>query len=639
LNVFAQKPEFVLFTMGDEAVSLSDFEYIYVKNNKNDKHFYRDSSVREYLNLYINFKLKVKEAKNMGIDTSKTFLTEFNNYREQLTKPYLNDKGTTDRLMHEAYDRMQWELRASHILIRLSEDALPDDTLKAYKRAEEIYNKAMAGEDFVKLAVINSEDPSVKANNGDLGYFSAFHLIYSFETVAYNTPTGQLSKPFRTQFGYHILKVTDRRPYQGSIKVAAIFIKNGAIDSASKQNIAKIKIDSVYNKLMTGSSFNQMVRIYSDDNRSKSKNGELSEFNAFSFQIPEQLRNEAFKLKNNGDICQPFNTDEGWYILKRIDLKGLSPYKEMESYIKNKVSRDSRSLLSQKSAVEKIKIENNFIEKPKNLTVFNKILDSTALAGKWKVSNPEKLNKELFMIGKEKFMQVDFANFIVLKQNSQRFSNIPYLIKKLYDDFVSTKVLDYADRHLEEKYPEFKHLVNEYKEGMMLFDITDKLVWSKAMNDSIGLEEFFKSNIDKYMWKNRVEAEIYTCKDNAVATEIVKLLKQQKTADEIATILNKKNPLNVSFSKGTFEEGENEYLAGYFDKTGMYTLAKKSEDDAVRVLNIINKIPAEPKKLDDIKGIAISDYQNFLEKKWITDLKQKYPVTVNEEILKTIIKN
>ena len=213
------------------------------------------------------------------------------------------------------------------------------------------------------------------------------------------------------------------------------------------------------------------------------------------------------------------------------------------------------------------------------------------------------------------------------------------MIKKLYDDYLGGSVLIYADLHLEEKYPDFKFLVNEYKEGMMLFDITDKLVWSKAMNDTIGLEEYYKSNLDKYMWKDRVDAEIYVCKDKSVATDVANMLKQKKSADEIATLLNKKNPLNVSFSKGLFERGENEYLTEFFDQTGIFTASKKQNEEAYRVLNILKKFVAEPKKLDDIKGIAISDYQNFLEKKWINDLKQKYPVQVNEDILKSIIKN
>ena len=638
-NVFGQKPEAILFTIGNESVTLADFEYIYNKNNKTDKSYYKDSSVKEYLNLFINFKLKVKEAKSLGVDTAKSFQTEFNSYRDQLTKPYLNDKTTTDKLMIEAYDRMQLELRSSHILIKLAEDALPADTLIAYKKIEEAYNRAIKGEDFEKLASQYSEDPSVKTNKGDLGYFSAFHLIYSFENVAFNTPVGQISKPFRSQFGYHILKVTDRRPYQGSIKVAGIFIKNTPLDPTTKVDIAKMKIDSVYNKLTQGSSFAEMVKNYSEDTRSKSKNGELPEFNSFSFQIPEIIRVEAFKLQKNGDFCKPFKTEDGWYILQKLDLKALSSYKEMESTIKNKVSRDSRSMLSQQSAVAKIKIENNFKENAKNLAIFNKILDSNALKGKWTINNPDKLSKVLFQIGKDSYTQLDFAKFIVEKQSSQKYSNIPYMIKKLYDDYVGGSVLIYADLHLEEKYPDFKFLVNEYKEGMMLFDITDKLVWSKAMNDTIGLEEYYKSNLDKYMWKDRVDAEIYVCKDKSVATDVANMLKQKKSADEIATLLNKKNPLNVSFSKGLFERGENEYLTEFFDQTGIFTASKKQNEEAYRVLNILKKFVAEPKKLDDIKGIAISDYQNFLEKKWITDLKQKYPVQVNEDILKSIIKN
>lgn len=638
MYVSGQKPESVLFSIGDQNVMVSEFQYIYEKNNKNDANFYTEESVREYLNLFINFKLKVREAREMGIDTTEKFRNEFKGYRDQLAKPYLTDKKTIDKLVAEAYERMKEEIRCSHILIRVAEDAPQEEVDKALARINQIYKKAKKGEDFSKLADEYSEDPYVKVGHGDLGWFSVFHLIYSFENVAYNTPLGKISKPFRTEFGYHILKVTDRRPYQGQIKVAQILLAYDENPTDEDKARVKEKIFEIYNQIKAGESFEKMVKLYSEDERTKNSDGVMPEFNTFSFNIPEVIKEEAFKLKNIGDISEPVETSYGWVILKKLDLKGLKSFEEMENYIRSKVRKDSRSELSNINLIANIKKQYGFKEYPAVLQGFIKTVDSNLLNGTWSAASREAFTGILFLIGKKQYPLSDFAKYVEQKQKSVRFATVEFTIRKLYETYVNEKLLAYADEHLEETYPDFRNLVNEYKEGMMLFEITDQKVWTKAMKDTAGQEKFYEEHIDNYMWKKRVDAENYICRTEEVANEVFEMLKKGWSADTIAKTENEKNALNVSYSKGRYEQGENKYLEEFFGKTGVFKFQDK-ESGSWRVVNLIRYYEPESKKLKEIRGIVIADYQAYLEELWLKELKNKYPVTINEKILEELINN
>ncbi|MEA3497323.1 MAG: peptidylprolyl isomerase [Bacteroidota bacterium] len=634
----AQKPETVLFTIADETIMLSEFEYIYQKNNKNDENYYSKESLNEYLDLFINFRLKVKEAKTLGLDTVQSFKKEFETYREQLTKPYMSDKKTIEKLKKEAFERMNWEIKASHILIIVKEDAPPEEVQKAKEKIMSIYKSATNGENFEELAKEHSEDPSVKRNKGSLGYFSAFHLIYKFESAAFNTAVNNVSEPFRTQFGFHILKVTDKRPYQGKIKVSQIFLQVPEDADTVIENNIKKKIDNIYKELNKSKDFEKFVTNYSDDKRSKRNDGVLPPFTSFSYSIPAEFKEVAFTLENDGDFSKPFRTKVGWHIIKRLELEMLKPYEEMEDFITRKVKRDSRSILAKDQLITNLKDNFRFKERSRRLKIFSDILDSTLFEGKWEIPKNAELDKWLIKIEKEKYTQKDFAEYIQLKHKKVRFSNIPYSIEKYFELYVEETILAYSEEHLEENYPEFKNLVNEYLDGMLLFEITDKKVWSKAMSDTIGQKDFYQDRKDNYQWKKRVQATIYICKNENIAKKVKSMLKDQKLSTaKIVDILNEKDPLNITYSIGKYEEGENELLEPYFGKKDVFVV-KDTEKDTWRVLDMQEYFKEEIKKYENIKGIVIADYQNYLEKKWIKSLKQKYPLKVNEEVLTSIIK-
>ncbi len=618
----------VLMTIAGNPVTKSEFEKVYRKNN-NKEGAYDMKDVREYLDLYINYKLKVKEAEEEKLDTSLTFINELKGYRKQLAQPYMTDKEVTDGLIKEAYERMQKDVRASHILLNLTPDALPKDTLATYNRAVKIRDLILKGAEFEKMARDSSNDPSAKENGGDLGYFTGMQMVYPFETAAYTTKPGQISMPVRTKFGYHIIKVIDVRDAQGEIKVAHIMIKSGANAPDSVARQAKSKIEEIYAKLKAGEKFEDLATKFSDDKGSAKNGGLLPPFGT-GRMVPE-FEKAAFSLQKDGDYSQPVKTSYGWHIIKRVEKKPVPTFEEKKNELKTQVARDSRAEISKNSMIARIKKEYNFKETPKTKDAFVNALDTTVLSGEW---NPEKvkgLNKPLFTLGTATYTQEDFAKYINNHQSKKQNVTPKQVGNTLYNQFVEESCLNYEESQLEIKYPEFKALMQEYRDGILLFDLTDKKVWSKAVKDSAGLVDFYEKNKTKYMWDRRCEAIIYTCANADIAAKTRKMLKKQKPMVEVLTEMNKESQLNLNTKDGKFLKGENEIIDAITWQKGLSPDINKN--NSVIFVDVINIIEPTPKSLDEAKGIITADYQNYLEKEWIAGLRAKYPVTVNEDVL------
>jgi len=508
----------ILATIGNQPVYTSEFKYVYNKNNSNAPDAYSSASVRDYLRLYVNFRLKVREAEELGLDTAKSFKKELEGYKKQLSQPYFTEKSVTERLTKEAYDRMKEEINASHILIRVSLDADPKDTLVAYNKIMDIRSKLMKGEDFGTLAQQFSEDPSAKTNKGNLGYFTAFGTIYPFETAAYNTPVGSISSPVRTQFGYHLIKVNDRRKSQGQVKVAHIMIRASEGIPSSDSIAAKEKIDEIYKKLQAGEDWNKLVNQFSEDGNSKNKNGELMPFTAGKM-IPS-FEDAAFALQNPGDISKPVQTPYGWHIIKLLERKPLESFETLEPTIKQKVAKD-RGEVNRKALIDRLKKENNFVENQKNIDGAISKADSSLLKGSWSYKGDDKNNPVLFTIGSNTYTQADFFGFVSQKQRTKKNLSPAHYMRNLYKDFTEESLLSNEEANLENKYPDYKLLVKEYRDGILLFQMMDDKVWSKAIEDTAGLKKFFNSNREKYKWDYRAHTKIFSL-SNKEALEKVK---------------------------------------------------------------------------------------------------------------------
>lgn len=477
LKMYSQQVSNVLFTINDEIYYTSEFLSVCKKNNALIQNS-NNTSIEDYLQLFVIYKLKVKEAKELGIDTLPEFKNELATYKEQLVLPYLKDKKVTNKLVKEAYKRLQKEVSTSHILITVKPNATPKDTLAAYQKIIEAQKLILAGEDFSVVAKKYSQDPSVSKKGGEIGYFTALQMVYQFENVAYSTKINEVSKPFRTKFGYHILKVNGIRPAKGEVEVAHIRLNN-------KSEKTKVKIDSIYSLILKEpSNFGQLAKELSDDTSSAADGGKLKRFGAS--KMVEIFSNVAFSLKNEGDISKPFQSDYGWHILKLLHKYPLQSFSNLEKTLTKKVESDARSELIGKSVVDSL------------TTVYNIEVNNTALAqfssDNWKLQ-PENFKSTLLTIDNYKINQSDFINYL----NSIRNSSI-----KDFEAFKGKQVLQYYTANIQDTNIEFSTVYKEFEEGMLLFEMLDKQVWQKS-KDSSGLANYYKLNRATYNNKSLTE--------------------------------------------------------------------------------------------------------------------------------------
>lgn len=685
LNIIAQSNEPVIMTINGKPVYKSEFENVYKKNNGKEINK-EQKSISEYVDLFSTFKMKVFEAEANGLDTNSAFKTELAGYRKQLASPYLTDKNVNDALLVEAYERMKTEVKAQHILIRIEEGALPKDTIEAYTRLmiirdailkkpisaariaeyENILKKSSAGinkssnkkdsanyqsklnavtnlsaytntgeDPFIAVAKKTSEDPSAAENGGDLGYFSSLQMVYPFENTAFKLNVGEMSMPIRTRFGYHILKVNDKRASQGEILTAHIMVSFAKdMGEKDKANL-KTKIDEIYAKLKSGSKFEEIARQFSDDKQSAEKGGQLQWFG--SSRMPIEFEKASFALQNNGDYSEPFTTKYGWHIVKRLDKKGLASFDDMKADLKQRIGKDSRTQAGKTSLIAKIKKENNFKENVMSKTPFLKVLDSTVYQGKWEAKKADKLgNKELFTIGTTKKTQNDFAKYIESHQTARAIMDNNMFLQQSYKEFVDETVINFEDAQLEAKYPEYKNLLKEYRDGILLFDLTDREVWSKAIKDTAGLRVYYSKNKTNYLWEERAETTTYKCLNDKIAKQVRGLLNKNKTEKEIIDIVNKSSQLNLTSESVTYLKGENKDVDANWKKGIVSNNIIDSKENKVVVLVINAILDKTPKTIAEAKGTITADYQTYLEKEWLSYLKNKYTVKVNEDVLKSI---
>ncbi|NOZ48071.1 MAG: hypothetical protein GXO79_15035 [Chlorobi bacterium] len=623
----------VLITIDSTKITKSEFMRIYQKNNSDS--VIDQKSLEEYLNLFINFKLKVLEAERLGLDTLKSFVVELQGYRRQLEKPYLTNQSIDESLIKEAYDRMTKDVKASHILIRVSENASPEDTLAAYNKIMKIRNRIIKGESFEKVARETSEDKSVKNNSGNLGYFTAFQMVYPFETAAYNTKVGDISMPVRTKFGYHIIKVFDTRDAVGKVKVAHIM---KSIPPESSPEVAKQAYDTimvVYNQLKEGADFAKLAKKYSDDKSSAARGGELRMFG--TGKMVPTFESAAFSLNKVGDISKPVKTAYGWHILKLLQKSEIKSFDEMKSMIKTKVTRDSRSEKSKSAVIAELKKEYNFKYDKKKLAQFYTVVDNSIFSGNWSAENAKNLNSDFVWYADKSLNQQWFANYLEAKRAPDK-TVIPVkeYVDKMFEYFVEKYLIQYEKTQLEDKYPEFKYLMQEYHDGILLFDLTDKMVWTKAVEDTIGLEEFYNKNKNKYMWGERFNGRIYTCSNEKVFKKVNKFLNKESnqslSIDEILAKFNKKGEKNLEIEENIYSKGDNKIIDHYVWNIGTYN----ENNSEAKIVIKGEKLAPSPKKLDEAKGLITADYQTYLEDEWVKNLRKKYKITVNEELLKTI---
>jgi peptidyl-prolyl cis-trans isomerase SurA len=504
------------------------------------------------------------------------------------------DSSVTANLVREAYEHMKEEIRASHLLIGLPKEANPEDTLKAYQQAQALRDQLMSGGDFATLARNHSQDPSAQSNGGDLGYFTALQMVYPFEKAAYQTKTGEISQPVRTTFGYHLIKVADRRPSRGKAQAAHIMVRTNPEVSAEDAKAAKQKIDEIYQRLLKGEAWDKLASQFSEDGSSRNKGGVLPPFGTGNM-IPA-FEDAAFALRKPGDISAPVLTPYGWHIIKLIEKKELEPLEELEQTLRQRVNKDSRSELNRTLFLQRLRRENNLTEdaSARNFA-FSKITDSLRF-GKWNYVPEKSLGRTLFTIGKENYPITGFFEYVKGQQEAKPTISPAYYAQLLYNSYVDQSLWEYEKTHLEEKYPDYRFLVKEYRDGILLFQRMEDQVWSKSLSDSTGQRAFFENNRSNYQWGRRVKATVYNAADASVLAELKEILKKPNFPVN-----------NPSFAELNFDKNKTATDSGQQDQLGK--LARAMQQDKSLLVEITGF--ADPRETEVISGKrarTVSDY-------------------------------
>jgi peptidyl-prolyl cis-trans isomerase SurA len=613
-----------LFTVGKTTLSTDEFLYTYRKNHQNNADGFTEKNVNEYLDLLVIFKLKVAEARARGLDTTAKFNTEFKTYREELKKPYRTEPDALDKLTKETYQRLTEEVKVAHILINLKPDALPADTLAAYQKISGLKKRIETGESFEKLANEFSEDPSAKYNNGDLGYFTALQMVYPFEEASYKTPVGQLSI-VRTQFGYHLIKVKDKKAARGEVEVSHILLRTGTA------NDEKVKgtIFSIYDQLKGGRSWDEVCKEYSEDTNTKDAGGRLRPFGVGALPSVPEFEVVAFSLQNAGEISDPFQSGLGWHIIRLEKKIPLPPYKEMEASLKRRVGRDERLQLSQQALNEKRKKEYGFVEEKSIKQSVFALSDSSLIRGTWRNNVDQILaGQKLFSVYGSSFTVRDFLNHVLTNQKISNLSPSAYM-NQLYESFVEEKILAAEEEKLKRENPDFKNLLTEYYEGILLFEIMEQEVWNKASIDSTGQLNYYERNKDKYNAGDRVEARIFTSQDKSLIDEIKTKISKGDTLKD-ADLRKFKSIQNFR----AYEKKDSKIVDKISWSTGLH---ETEADGLFYIVEIKRLIPPGLKTFEEARSQVISDYQDYLEKNWVADLRKKYPIKVNKKGKKFVL--
>jgi len=625
LSASAQKKKDIVVTVGDKQVSKEEFIANYQKNNTNILDAKDRKTPSEYLDLYLNFKLKVLEAQKLGYDTVKSFINELEGYRRDLAKPYLTDVTYNEEMVQTAYHRTKFERKASHILIMANPETPPADTLVAWNKISDIRKQILAGADFNEMAAKYSEDPSAVQNKGMLGYFRAFQMVFPFEDMTYKTPVGQVSEIIRTRFGYHLIKVHDERLFPGEIKVAHIM--KIFPQAASEETIARLKLsaDSLWQKATSGADFAELAKKYSDDKQSASEGGVMNWFSASEMQQFPTFSDAAFGLKNDGDISSVIRTLYGWHIIKRLEFRTTPPLEKIRPDLEMKIKQNPAiSKYSDEAFDRKLRAEYQLKINQENVDKLNAALSDS-------LKRNELKNLILVNFASQKLSAGQFTAFL---QQQNFFSKDQPKTKftELFNDFIHQKLIEYENTQLEKKHPDFARIFQEYHDGILLFNISKDKIWDAASSDTVRLQKYYQQTDKKYYWNDRFKGWVIEAANLETRSRIEKLLDEKEyTQQELEDVFNTKTENNIQVRTVAVEKGDDP-IVDYFIWSG-----PKPEGLNETTTFVHGKIVShEQKELKDAWGLYSSDLQEQIEKEWIDSLRKKFPIKINNKVLREI---
>ena len=627
--------------VGNNKVTVDEFRYIYEKNNGENAD-YSQNSLDEYIELYTKFKLKVEKAKSMKLDTIVALQKELAGYRRQLANSFLTDKEVFNKLIEEIYERQKEDIKVSHILVSVNKRSANKKKEEAYKKLMNIKQQMREGKSFAELAREYSDDKNSKDKGGDLGFYTAYLPtgFYELENAMYNLKIGEVSDPIETKLGLHLVRVTEKRPARGEIQVAHIFKK---MDNTSQVSITKSKktIDSIYVALQGGADFDELASKFSDDKKTKEKGGVLAPFGIAIYDA--KFEDAAFGLQNDGDYTRPIKTNVGFHIIKRISKPEPKSIDELKLILKEKIRKYDRYEAAQENMINKIKETSQFRERRSVLDAFTASLTTDFYSYKWRPSIEMKDDVLLSFGPNADESLSDFAAFARkqtrLRSQFDKSKPLAEAVEVIYQEFVKDKAFDYEQANLEYKYPEFRSLMREYQEGILLFEATKINVWDKANQDTLGLYNYYEQNKSKYIFEEQATIGKYIV-NSTDEKQLKKIMKCAKKHDSAKTLerFNKDGKEMIEYSEIVVEPGSAELAGLEFKKKSVSKPVIDTNNKKSLFKKVVKVSPSRRKSLKEARGYVVADYQDQLEQKWISDLRKEYPVSVNKEVYDLMIK-
>jgi len=631
---FAQNPdEKILMTVAGRGVEAGEFIRMY---NKSLDPAYK-TDLNDYLEQFIAFKLKVADAIDKGYDTTASFKEELNGYRNQLAQSYLTDPDIKEKLLRKAYQRSLSEVNASHILVNCTPDAMPEDTLKAYKKAIDIRERIIRGESFEQVAKATSDDKSVLINNGNLGYFTVFQMITPFEEAAFTLKPGILSMPVRTPYGYHIIKVSDRRPSKGKVRVAHIM--KAAPPGSNDQTIrkAETEINGIYEKLRKGDSFSKLASELSDHKESAANGGEMSWFGAG--EIISDFSEAALSIKDTGDYTKPVRSVYGFHIIRLLEKKAPGSWEESKSFLESRLNQSNLVSLGKKSFIDRLRKEYKYRINPIVRNWFVDNTDTLIIRGVSKYNRRNIPQGNIYTFANQHLSGRDFASSLEKRGNMIITNNPDFFIDSSVESIASEEILKYENSVLEQKYPDFKYLMNEFHDGILLFEISSEKVWNKVQEDSAGLQKYYDANKNNFMSEKSIEARMYSLRESDGAKRLAKAYrKYSRKPDTDKRLMAKFNFMGdtlLTIKEGKWTAGVDPDIDKLDWTKGLHSFTKEGFPSLINITKINE--PA-PRPLTEVQADMISDYQAWLTEEWIKQLKEKYTVKIDNQIFDEVKK-
>jgi peptidyl-prolyl cis-trans isomerase SurA len=623
-----------LFTYANKKVDVKEFTRAYNKVYPEGTVTNKEKTIREYLDLYINSKLKIHQAYEKKYDTMHAFKEELSNLRQQLLETQLTESESYNFLIDEAFARSQKDIQVQHIFISYKSVNYALDSAESKLKIDEAYMELYSGKNFDEVALKFSEDPSVTINKGNIGFITAFSLPYQFENIIYGLSPGKFSVPYKSNSGYHIFKNISERKAVGKINAAQILLAFPPGSNPDVQNKFALLADSLYQRILKGDDFTKLSTSFSNDYVSANSGGRLPEFTIGTYD--PVFENAIISLPADSAVSKPFLTSHGYHIVKRISIMPVPGTKDKAALneVKLKVDKDPRIKLTRDILIRRVITKAGFKQVDINLRQLNVYVDSLAENKNPPAGSPFKNEMMLNKVGDQTKTIGDLVDY-AKTYRWQAYGTIkPF--NELFEDFKQSCVLEYYKKHIEEYNEDFRLQMNELKDGNLFFDIMMKEVWNKAQSDSAGQVKYYKKHLNKYTWQNSADAIIFYCGDEETANK----MKEEISKDPAGW----KKAFENSGDRSTIDSGRFEFskIPGLKNSaaSGMITDIEKNKDDSSASFAYILKsytLPAQ-KSFAEAKGDVINDYQVEVDNNWTNTLKKKYPVVINQQALQTIIK-